>query len=51
MLLLANWFVNVRKKLVKWRTAVWGAATWTVRTVDQKYNNINNQLDATITVY
>jgi hypothetical protein len=32
--------LNLRKKLVKcyiWRTALFGAETWTLRKVDQKY--------------
>jgi hypothetical protein len=35
-----NWIINLRMKLVKccnWITAVCGAETWTLRTVDLKY--------------
>jgi hypothetical protein len=39
-LFTSKWDLNLRKKLVKcytWSTALYGAETWTLRTVDQKY--------------
>jgi hypothetical protein len=40
LFLLAHWDLEVRKKLVKcyvWNIALYGAETWTLRSVDQKY--------------